>query len=340
MGGSPVRKCSAAADTETHVSGSIARRTIVLGLMAAWAPLNVLAADPSRPVRVIVPTPPGSAADALARAMSAPWSRISGRPVVVENIVGAGTTIGTSQLVRAAKDGLTLGIISSNHTINPWLYKKLPYDAIADITPIAMIGSLPAMLVANNRLGATTPAELATLSRAARTPLAEGIVSGTAYHLVSEMFKEQAGIATTCVPYKGSAQVINDVMGGTLDIGFVPAQAAAPLVAAGRLKALAVTTAARTATAPQVPTLLESGLSKFNVDIWIAVVGPAGLNAADIAARRNEVEQALAQPEMKSALEHQGIQAIKMSQAELLPFLKSELERKRIVVQRVGITIN
>lgn len=322
------------------MSFDLARRAFALGLAAAIVHVNAEATDRSQPIRLIVPTPPGSAADAMARALSAPWGKSSGRPIVVENIVGAGTTIGTTRLVRAAKDGLTLGIVSSNHTINPWLYKALPYDAIADITPIAMIGSLPAMLVANNNLAASTPAELARLSKASKTPLAEGVVSGTAYHLVSEIFKEQAGFTTTPVPYKGSAQVITDVMGGTLDVGIVPAQAAAPLVAAGRLKGLAVTTAARTSVAPQIPTLAESGFPKFKAEIWLAVAGPAGLGAADIAMRRKEIESALAAPEAQQALQHQGIQAIPMRQPEMLPFLKSDLERNRLVVQRVGITLN
>lgn len=321
------------------MTSALARRTFVLGLMTALAHMNVQAADPSRPIRLIVPTPPGSASDALARAMTVPWSRTSGRPIVVENVVGAGATIGTSQLVRAAKDGLTLGLISSNHTINPWLY-KIPYDALADITPIAMIGSVPGMLVATNRVAANTPVELARLSKSVTTPLAEGVVSGTAYQMASEVFKDQAGVTTNRIPYKGSAQIINDLLGGILDVAFVAAQAAAPHVAAGKLKGLAVTTPTRSELAPQIPTLIESGLPKYNVQVWIAIVGPAGLNIADVAARRKEVELALSDPEMKKAMQLQGVQAISMSQAEMFPFLKKDLERNRVVVQRAGIKID
>jgi tripartite-type tricarboxylate transporter receptor subunit TctC len=310
-------------------------------LCAAWLPgAAAWAADPQRPVRLIVPTPAGSAADALARALTAPWARISGRPIVVENVAGAGTTIGTAQLARGARDGLTLGVISSNHTINPSLYRKLPYDPLADFTPILMIGNLPAMVVVNNDVPARTPAELARVTQSARVPLAEGIVSGTAYHLVSELFKDQSGVTSNRIFYKGSAQILNDLLGGTLQIGVVPAQSAAPLVAAGKLRAIAVTTSTRTVVAPQVPTLAESGLPRFEMAIWLAIVGPAGLEAGEVAARRREIEAALLEPEMRSALTHQGIEPVRMSLADMPAFLRSDLERNRAIIQRVGITID
>ncbi|OZI26306.1 hypothetical protein CAL26_02940 [Bordetella genomosp. 9] len=312
---------------------------IIAGLMMLLAHGSALAADTSAPIRLIVPTPPGSASDALARAMSAPWGKASGHAIVVENVAGAGTTIGTRQLARASRDGLTLGVISSNHTINPWLYKNLPYDPISDFTPIAMIGSVPAMLVANNNLAASTPAELIQLSRSAPKPLAEGVVTGTAYHMASEVFKEQAGVTTNPIPYKGSTQVINDLIGGNLDIAFVAAQAVAPLVAAGKLKALAVTSPIRSDMAPQVPTLRESGLPKYDVDVWLAIAGPGGLAADQVAARRKEIEAALADPDMKNAMQKQGVQPIRMEQAQIAPFMKQELERNRAVIQRVGISV-
>lgn len=316
------------------------RRSIALGMVVALAAVNAQAADPSSPIRLIVPTPPGSASDALARAMALPWGKASGRAVVVENFAGAGTTIGTRQIARAPKDGLTLGVISSNHTINPWLYKHLPYDPIADFTPIAMIGSVPAMLVANNRVSADTPAELAQLSKSLPKPLAEGVVTGTAYHMASEIFKEQAGMTTNPIPYKGSTQVINDLLGGSIDIAFVAAQAVAPLVAAGKLKGLAVTTPKRSDMAPQVPTLHESGLPKYDAEVWLAIAGPGGLSAADIAARRREVETALGDPEMQRAMRHQGIQPIRMAQPDIQPFVAQELARNQAVIQRVGITVD
>jgi tripartite-type tricarboxylate transporter receptor subunit TctC len=316
------------------------KRAIAIAAVTVLIPMHALASDPSRPIQLIVPTPPGSASDALARAMSVPWGRASGRPLVVENIAGAGTTIGTARLVRAAKDGLTLGVISANHTMNPWLYKKLPYDVLADITPIAMLGSVPAMLVARSGIAAGTPAELIRLSKSSKTPLVEGVVSGTSYQIASEVFKDQADIATNRIPYKGSAEVVNGLLAGTLDVGVVAAQIAVPLVAAGKLKGLAVTGAARMDSAPAVPTLVESGFPKYSVDVWLAIAGPAGLSAADVAARRKEIELVLADPEMKKVLERQGVQPIRLEQNEILPFLKRDLERNGEVIRRVGITID
>ena len=315
-------------------------RSAIAGLTMLLACGSAPAADTTAPIRLIVPTPPGSASDALARAMSAPWGKASGRAIVVENVAGAGTTIGTRQIARAPKDGLTLGVISSNHTLNPWLYKNLPYDPIADFTPIAMIGSVPAMLVANNSLAANTPAELVQLSKSLPKPLAEGVVTGTAYHMASEVFKEQAGLTTNPIPYKGSTQVINDLIGGNLDIAIVAAQAVAARVAAGKLKGLAVTSAARSDMAPQLPTLRESGLPKYDVDVWLAIAGPGGLSSDQVAARRKEIETALADPDMKNAMQKQGVQPVQMEQARIAPFMQQELERNRAVIQRVGISVD
>jgi len=313
-----------------------ASRSLAVLLATAHLSLSALAAEP---IHLIVPTPPGSASDALGRAISTPWSQIGGRPVVIENVAGAGGTIGTARLVRSPNDGSTLAILSSNHSINPALYKKLPYDGLTDVTPIIMIGNIPSMLVASPGLEANTVAELIGLAQSGKKELVEGVVSGTSYQMASEIFKQHAGISTSRIPYKGPGEVLRDLMGGELDIGFVAAQAAAPLVAAGKLKGIAVTTKARIDLAPQVPTAAESGLPKFQIDIWLGVFGPAGMNAASIAARRKEIELALEKPEAKRAMQLQGVETIHMTQPEILPFLKRDLERNREIVQRMGMTI-
>lgn len=314
----------------------MAVRLLAVLLATAHMSLSAWAAEP---IHLIVPTPPGSASDALGRAISSPWSRIGGRPVVIENVAGAGGTIGTARLVRSPDDGSTLAILSSNHSINPALYNKLPYDGLTDVTPIIMIGNIPSMLVANPSLEANTVAELVQLAKSGKKELVEGIVSGTSYQMASEIFKQHAGISTSRIPYKGSGEVLRDLMGGDLDIGFVAAQAAAPLVAAGKLKGIAVTTKARIDLASQVPTAAESGLPEFKIDIWLGVFGPAGMSEASIAARRKEIELALAEPEVQRAMRLQGVEAISMTQQEIPPFLKSDLERNREIIQRMGITI-
>lgn len=321
-------------------SQAATRRNFVLGSLAAWAASRSRAADNTRPLRLIVPTPPGSATDVLARALSAPWARVAARPVVIENVAGAGTTIGTAQIARSPKDGNTLGMISANHTINPWLYKKLPYDAVADFTPIAMIGHVPAMLVAAAHVPATSVTELVKLANTLKRPLLEGVVSGTVYQMASELFKDQAGFATTAVPYKSSAQIITELLAGIVDLGIVPAVTAAPHVAAGKLKGLAVTTSTRTEFAPKVPTLAESIVPRFKLDVWLAVVGPAGLDAARATTLRREVELALADPGTKAALRQQGVQPMAVAPGDMLTFFRKELARNREIVQRVGISID
>lgn len=316
------------------------KRAYILGFLMAFTNGPVLAAAPDAPIHLIVPTPPGSASDALARALAVSWGKVSGRGVVVENYPGAGTTIGSRKLAQAKNDGLTLGVLSANHTINPWLYKHLPYDPISDFTPIAMIGSVPSMLIANNRVPANTSAELAALSASSDKPLTEGVVTGTAYHLASEIYKEQAGVKADPIPYKGSMQVITDVVGGTIDFAFVAAQAGAPLVAAGKLKGLAVTSAARSEMAPSVPTLRESGLPNYNVDVWLAIAGPGGMSAAAIAARRQEIEAALKDPDMVQAMQHQSVQPMRMKQPDILPFIQAELERNEPIIHKLGLLAN
>jgi tripartite-type tricarboxylate transporter receptor subunit TctC len=318
------------------------RRRFLVGLtsLLAGAAGNGFAADASAPLKLIVPTPPGSAADALARALSVSLGRQSGRGVVVENIAGAGSLVGTQQLARAPKDGLVLGVVSSNHTIIPGIFKNAPFDAIADFEPITMIGSLPMMLVASRNVEASTAAELVKLAKSRSTTLAEGLVTGSVYQIASEVFKEQAGIATNRIFYKGSAQITNDLLAGILDIAFVSAQGAAPHIAAGKLKAIAVNTPTRTEIAPQVPTLAESGFPKFDVDAWLAIVSPAGIPADSAAARRREIEAALAQPEMKKALQMQGIQLRRMTPAQMVDFMKAEVVRNEQVIQRVGVKVD
>lgn len=319
---------------------STARRALLLFTAAAVARVGALAAAPGHPIQLIVPTPPGSGSDALARAISAPWSRVSGRPVVVENIAGAGGTIGTTKLVRAANDGLTLAILSANHTLNPWLYKSLPYDALTDVTPILMIGNIPAMLVVSPGVPVDDVAALVRLARSGKRQLSEGVVSGTSYNMASELFKQHAGITTIRVPYKGSNEVLRDVLSGMVDFGFVAAQAAAPLVSAGKLKGLAVTTQARTELAPRIPTIAESGYRDYRMDVWLGVFGPARMSAAEVAARRQELERALAEPDVRQAFQVQGVETIRMTQAEIPPFLKKDAERNRDIIRRAGITLD
>lgn len=302
--------------------------------------LTTFAATPDQPIQMIVPTPPGSGSDALARAISAPWSRISGRPVVIENVAGAGGTIGTTKLVRSPNDGLTLAMLSANHTLNPWLYKKLPYDALADVTPILMIGSIPAMLVASPRVPADDVARLVSLAKSGKKELFEGVVSGTSYNMASELFKQQAGITTRPVPYKGSNEVLRDLLTGVIDVGFVAAQAATPLVSAGKLKGLAVTSQARTELAPRVATMTESGLPSYKMDIWLGVFGPARMSKADVAARRQELERALAEPDVQRAFQVQGVETLRMNHAEIPAFLQKDMQRNRAIVRSAGMTLD
>jgi tripartite-type tricarboxylate transporter receptor subunit TctC len=217
-----------------------------------------------RPLRMILPLAAGSVGDTLVRGMAPHLSRTQGRPVVPENLPGAGGMTGTAQLVRAPADGATLGLVSSSHVINPFIYRNMPYDAIQDITPVAMIGKSMMVLAVHPSLPAETTSDLLRLLKTSPGKYNYGSSgNGGVTHLPAEMLNKEAGVATRHIPYKGLGQQVTDMVGGQVEFGFVPVGVAAPLIRSGRLRAIAVTGAARSAQLPQVPTLKESGLQTY-----------------------------------------------------------------------------
>ncbi|BDB26728.1 tripartite tricarboxylate transporter substrate binding protein [Cupriavidus sp. P-10] len=298
-------------------------------------------AQETKPVRLIVPTQPGSQADAVARALSQPLGKHLGQSVVVENIAGAGGVPGTQQIVRAPKDGSTLGLISSNHVINPFIYKNLPYDSLKDITPITVIGTLPLVLVVNPSVGAQTTRDLIALLKSKPGELNYGSSgNGTVLHLAGQLFASEAKVDIRHVPYKGAGNYTTDLIGGQVQVGFLTVQAVLPLIKAGKLKAIAVSTTQRVPALPDVPTLAESGLPRYSFDAWLAIVGPAGLPKANVAALQSRIQATLQERDVLEHLAAQGVVVAATGADAAVPFLRNELDKHARIVKQAGPTLN
>lgn len=288
-------------------------------------------------VRLIVPLTAGSTVDAIARVTGNQYAKLFGHPVVIENLVGAGGMMGTAQLVRAPKDGMTLGMVSSNHVINPSIYKSVPFDAIKDITPISVIGTVPLVLVTHPSVPAKDLKELISLAKAKPGELNYGSAgNGSSLHLAGELFKSEAKIDIRHIPYRGTGPLTNDLLGGQVQMGFVSVTAVAPHIKAGKLRAIGMSTAKRSAVLPDVATLAEQGLLNYSFDAWIAFIGPAGLPAATVNKLYGDTKAVLANKEVQDALAAQGIMVIGNSPQDAAQFFRTELEKHARLVKQSG----
>ena len=308
-----------------------------LGATHAQAP----APSDGRPLRLIVPLAAGSTVDAVARAIAPSFGKAVGHPVVVENIVGAGGIPGTSQLVKAPKDGLTLGMISSNHVINPGIYKTVPYDSLKDITPIAVLATVPLVLVVNAALPVKNVKELLDYAKANPGKLNYGSAgNGSTLHLAGELLISETGIDMKHVPYRGTGPLITDLIGGQVQLGFVSISQVAPQVKAGTLRALAVSTSSRSPALAEVPTLAEAGVPKYSFDAWIAMIGPAGLPKTLVDSNYAAVKTALASPEAQTAIAAQGLTVLNTGPDQAPAFFQSELGKHQKLVKQSGATLD
>ena len=291
-------------------------------------------------IRLIVPLTAGSTVDSVARAMSDPLAKIMGKPIVIENLPGAGGMTGTTQVVKAPKDGSTLGMISSNHVINPGIYKKIPFDSLKDITPISVIGTVPLVLVVNPSLPVKNARELIAYMKHNPGKLNVGSAgNGSVLHLAAVLFGAEAGVEIKHIPYKGTGPLTTDLLGGQVDMAFLSVTAAAPHVKAGKLRAIGISTKAPAPVLPGVPTLAASGLPNYSFDAWIAVIGPAGLPKPLVQKIYADVKAALATSEVQEALAAQGITPIGSTPEQAAPFFKTELDKHVGLVKKSGASL-
>lgn len=295
---------------------------------------------PTKPVKIVVTFPPGGAPDTLARILADKWGQALGQTFTVDNKAGAGGNIGADFVAKSAADGNTLLIATvGTHAINPALYAKMPYDNIKDFTPVSFLASTPNLLVVNNSVPVKTVKELIAL--AGKTPLTFGSSgSGTSIHLSGELFNTLAGVKMQHIPYKGRAQAIPDLLGGRISMIFDNMPSALPLVKSGDIRAIAVTSATRSAAAPNIPTMAESGLPGFEATSWFALMAPAGLSK-DVLARINaETMRVMNLPDVKEKLATAGLDAAAASPESLANLIQVETAKWARVVKESGAKLD
>ncbi len=319
------------------------RRTFTLlalaaGLAAHAAP--TLAADfPNQPMRWVVPFPPGGAMDVIARTMSESVSRTLGQPVVVENRAGAGGNIGATYAAGAAPDGHTIMIAANGMAVNPSLYAKLPYDPITSFEPISLLAIVPNVLVANpQRSSAKTVQEVIDLAKEKPghyTYASAGV--GTSIHLAGELFVSMSGVDMLHVPYKGSGPAVADLLGGQVDYMFDSITSAKPHFESGRLVPIAVTTAERSTTLPDLPTVAESGLPGYDLSPWFGVFAPAGTPKPVLETLHGAMMKALDEPRVQETLASIGAERIGSTSDALRTHLAQETELWKGIIAERGI---
>jgi tripartite-type tricarboxylate transporter receptor subunit TctC len=315
-------------------------------LVAAAAGIATLAAgglahaQGDRPIKFILPVATASGVDTITRAAQPALSKALGAPVVVENQPGAGGIVGTQALVKSPPDGTTLSIVSNNHVIYPSVYKSVPFDPVADITPIAVIGSTPIVIVVNPKVSAKNAQELIALLKSKPDELnyaSSG--NGTILHLATAMFLDQAGVKAKHIPYKGVGPMVTDLIGGQVEFGAVALPSVQQHIKAGTLRAIGVGAPTRVAAAPDIPTFVEQGMPNYLVEGWFAVVGPAKLPPALVNKVNAAVKAAFASPEVVEAMAKQG-NTIDVSTPEYAAkFFPAELAKYAALVKKAGVEL-
>jgi tripartite-type tricarboxylate transporter receptor subunit TctC len=311
----------------------------VLALIAAGAAAQNY---PTKPIRLVVPFPPGGTTDILAREVGQRLSASLGQTVVIDNRPGAGGNIGAELVAKSAPDGYTLLMCTvSTHAINPNLYAKLPYDHVADFAPVILVASVPNVLEVTPSLPVNSVADLIKLAKEKPGQInfaSSG--SGTSIHLSGELFKTMAGVDMTHVPYKGSAPALTDLIGGQVQVMFDNLPSSLPQIKAGKLRAIAVTSAQRAPALPNVPTIAESGLPGFEATSWFGVVAPAGTPPAIVARLNADLNQWLQTPEAREKLLAQGAAAAGGSPEQFAAYIRAETEKWAKVVKASGAKVD
>ena len=294
---------------------------------------------PSAPVRILVPFPPGGAVDIVARTLGDELGRRWGQSIIIDNRPGAGGVIASQALVKSPPDGYTLILVATGHAINPHFHAKLPYE-FGDFTPISLIASSPNMLLVRADSPFKTVADVVAAARAQPGLLAYGHAgNGTSPHLAGELLKALTKIDIAGVPYKGGAPSLNDLMGGHIPMTFNNIPESIAQIRAGAVRPLGVTTAARSAVLPDVPTIAESGVPGYDTGVWWAMLAPAGL-AADIRDRiAKDCAEAVQAPAVKERLVSLGAAPIGSTPAALNDFIRAEYEKWGPIIQAAGIKV-
>jgi tripartite-type tricarboxylate transporter receptor subunit TctC len=290
-------------------------------------------------IQFILPNAPASGVDTITRTAQNELSKALGASIVINNQPGAGGVIGTQQMVRSAPDGLTLSIVSNNHVIYPSVLKSVPFDPLNDITPIAILGSTPLVLVVNpTKIDAKTAQEMTALIKAKPDGYAYGSSgNGTILHLAAAMYVDQAGVKMTHVPYKGVGPLLNDLIGGQVDMGVLAYPSVISHLKSGALRAIGVCTAQRVTAVPDMPTFVEQGMADYIVEAWIAVIGPAKIPTDEVNRIHAAFVAAFDTEEVKSGMLKQANAINITSPEKAAAFMKVEFAKYAAIVKKIGL---
>ena len=296
---------------------------------------------PDKPIRFIVPFPPGGGNDILARAIAPKMGEFLGQPVVIDNRAGAGGNIGTDLAAKSAPDGYTILIASNQVTINPWLYSKLPFDIEKDFVAVAQAASVPMVLAVHPSVQANTLKEFIALAKASPGKLNHSTPgNGTPQHIAFEVFNHAAGVTVTHVPYKGTGPAIADLIGGQVQCAIGTMASLEQHVKAGKLRALGVTTPKRSATMPSVPTIAEAGLPGFEVPLWYSILAPAGTPKEIVARLSADIAKSLAVPETRDRLTAQGFDVSYLNPEQMSELMRQDIARWQKSIRDIGLKLD
>ena len=297
-------------------------------------------AYPNKPIKLIVPFAPGGFTDVVARILGQKLSVSLGQQFVIENKAGAGSTIGTDFVAKAAPDGYTLVMISTTHVISPWIYKSMPYDPIKSFTVISKLVDSPYVLLVNPKVPVKNVQEFIALAKAAPDTIhyaSSG--NGSSQHLMGGLFASMTGAPLKHVPYRGSGGAATDLVAGVVESSFAGVPNALSQVPQGRLKALAVTTSKRIPQLPDVPTMQEAGVAGYEASVWLALLGPAGMPKEVVNKLNAEIVKVMNSPDTKKALYDAGVEPTPSSPEAMSSYMAQEMDRWGKVVKDIGIKI-
>lgn len=309
-------------------------------LLAALAlPLTGAAQNyPSGPMRIVVPYPPGGGTDILGRLLAQKLNESWGQPVVVDNRPGANGTVGTAFVAKATGDGQTMLIVPAGYAANPGLYQRLPYDQTRELAPVSRLASGPLVLVVHPSLPAKSVKELIALARARPADINFGSAgSGSLPHLSAELFNSMSNIRMIHIPYKGAGAAVIDLLAGRVPVYFMNILQSLPLITAGKLRALGVTTPERSTIAPEIPTIAERGLEGFDMTNWYGLLVPASTPHATVSRLNAEVTRILGLPELKAQLAKGGMTVVASTPGQFSEFLTREMTKYNRIIETAGI---
>jgi tripartite-type tricarboxylate transporter receptor subunit TctC len=321
---------------------TLRRAALALALAAQCLAGGALAADyPAKAIKLVVPYAPGGGADSVARIVAKKVSENIGQAIVIENKGGAGSIVGTDIVAKAEPDGYTLLLGQSGPiSINPAVYKTLPYDPVKDFAPVTMTTAYPYILVVNAELPAKSLQEFVALAKSKPGAMNYGSTGvGAANHLVAELFNSKAGLKMTHVPYRGTALAVGDLLGGQLTMVFGDPVSVLPHIKSGKLRALAVTSLHRSPVAPEVPTVGESGYPGFEALAWHGILAPARTPSAIVRKLNEEIAKALGDPETRTLLVNQAMQTVGSTPEEFAAFIQKDIAIWKAVAAAANVTV-